>query len=146
MAGKQRCFIDLGSDRVLKIFLFFFYLVEKFVAAGGIFQPLTGVVQSVTELGQLSLQRRRQVEDAAAAAGSFTGGAGGWRRSDRGNLVDRRLFVPQLSGNWWGRSRGDAGIPLQVFQQFFTFDDLFLLKRKRKEKKRNTLVTELPFE
>ena len=77
MAGKRRCFIDLGSDRVLKIFLFFFYLVEKFVAAGGIFQPLTGVVQSVTELGQLSLQRRRQVEDAAAAAGSFTGGAGG---------------------------------------------------------------------
>lgn len=114
-----------SSSSEEEIFCFSLYLVKEFVATGGIFKSLAGVVQSVTELGQLSLQRRGKVEDAAvtvvvaAAAGSCTPNA-------RVGFGDRRLFVSRLSGSQGGRRGSDAGIPLQVFQQFLAFDDLFL--------------------
>lgn len=124
-----RCFIDLhwsrNEKKICSLFFFSLYLVKEFVATGGIFKSLAGVVQSVTELGQLSLQRRGKVEDAAvtvvvaAAAGSCTPNA-------RVGFGDRRLFVSRLSGSQGGRRGSDAGIPLQVFQQFLAFDDLFL--------------------
>lgn len=123
-----RCFIGLHwsrNEKICSLFFFSLYLVKEFVATGGIFKSLAGVVQSVTELGQLSLQRRGKVEDAAvtvvvaAAAGSCTPNA-------RVGFGDRRLFVSRLSGSQGGRRGSDAGIPLQVFQQFLAFDDLFL--------------------
>lgn len=97
-----------------------FYLIEKLVAARGVFEALARVVEPVPELGQLRLQGRGQIEDAGAAVAAAPRRRPAARRRRARRLVqggERRLL---------GAVLGVPGVALKLLQQLFAFDYLFL--------------------